>query len=336
MPFNKLDKLDWWIISIYWMLAGPFIIFSAYSNCFSWETATLIFIINVIQYTTMAIVVVYWMVPTFFNRQKIGYFFLLLIVVLLLVTVFDFLVYPLLLPNNPPFSTYEFLNDFMIHGKQFGIIAAILVGKQYLQYQQKYLIAEKEKTAAELKLLKAQINPHFLFNNLNVLGALIQQDTGLATAYLKRFAALYRYLLSNKENDTVLLSEELAFIEDYIYLLKKRFGAAYDFQIQNTIENTNDVLVIPAAIQTLIENAVKHNRGDENNPLRIQILMDKNAIQVSNEIRPKFIKNIVSTGTGLENLSTRYAILNKKKIIINQTNKLFSVTIPLINNLKNL
>jgi len=195
---------------------------------------------------------------------------------------------------------------------------------------------EVEKSKAELALLRAQINPHFLFNNLNVLGALIQQDQREAAAYLKRFAALYRYLLSNKENDAVLLSEELSFIADYIFLLKKRFGKAYDFQIQKESVDTNSVLIIPAAIQTLIENAVKHNRGATENPLKIDILIGEKTVMVTNEIRPKFAKQVLSTGTGLNNLTTRYDLLTRNSVKISQDNGQFLVILPLIKSLNGL
>ena len=335
--FSKPDSIDWAIIFGFGLMAGPFIIYTYYFNYkLTLSNAILVYLLNLIEYITLAITVVFWMIPTFFNRKKIGWFFLLLLLVFSVASLYDNLFFPLIIPNSPPFSFDTFMDGLFINGRQFGIIGAVLVGKRYLQYQQKYLIAEKEKTAAELKLLKSQINPHFLFNNLNILGALIQHDKEEAAAYLKRFAALYRYLLTNKENDTVLLSEELVFIEDYIFLLKKRFGKAYEFQIQQEREHINNVLIIPAAIQTLIENAVKHNRGEETNPLIIHILIDKMVVIVVNEIRPKFAKQVQSTGTGLENLTTRYRLLTEKSVKISQENGQFLVRLPLIKNLNNL
>ena len=164
-----------------------------------------VYLINFIQYAFLILVVVFWLIPTFFNRKEIGFFFLLLLLIFSIASLYDAIFLPLVIPNSPSFSLDIFLNGLLVNAQQFGVIGAVLVGKRYLQYEQKYMLAEKEKTVAELKLLKAQINPHFLFNNLNVLGALIQRDQAEAAAYLKQFAALYRYLLSNKENDTVLL-----------------------------------------------------------------------------------------------------------------------------------
>lgn len=332
---NKPNKIDWWIIAIYWLLAAPFIIYS-YQLAHPLSNAIIAYLYNVVAHTILAVIVVFWMLPTFFNRKKIVLFFLLLAIVLAVMALGDNFFFPLIFSNEPSFSLNYFLDALMTNGQQFGILGAILVGKQFMDYQQKYLLAEKEKTAAELKLLKAQINPHFLFNNLNVLGALIQQDQGEAAAYLKRFAALYRYLLSNKENDTVLLSEELSFIENYIFLLKKRFGKAYDFQIQKELVDANSMLIIPAAIQTLIENAVKHNRGEVANPLKIHILIGKKTVMVTNEIRPKFAKQIPSTGTGLENLTTRYHLLTQTSVKISQDNGQFLVILPLIKSLNRL
>jgi len=316
-------------------LAAPFIIYS-YQLYFPWSSTIIAYFYGVLIHSSVAIIVVFWMLPTFFNRKKIIAFFLLLAALFGVMALGDCIFNPIIFSTPHSFTVDYFLNALMTNGQQFGILGAILVGRQFMQYQQKYLLAEKEKTTAELKLLKAQINPHFLFNNLNVLGALIQQDQREAATYLKRFAALYRYLLSNKEHDTVLLSEELAFVEDYIFLLKKRFGQAYDFQIQKGLVDTNSVLIIPAAIQTLIENAVKHNQGAAANPLEIHILINEKTVMVTNEIRPKFVKQVISTGTGLENLTTRYRLLTKTSVKISQNNGHFLVILPLIKSLNGL
>jgi len=208
-------------------------------------------------------------------------------------------------------------------------ISSLLVGVQYYDFKRKYLELENEKAQAELQLLKAQINPHFLFNNLNVLSSLIKKDTNAADEFITRFSKLYRYLLKSKNKDFVSLSEELDFLNDYVFLLKKRFGEAY--QINQNLEKGEEFQysILPASLQGLIENAVKHNEGFHAAPLKIEMNIEGGFLVVKNEIRPKF-DPIESIGSGLKNLNLRYQMLTNTSIKILKENGVFEVRIPLI------
>jgi two-component system, LytTR family, sensor kinase len=210
-------------------------------------------------------------------------------------------------------------------------VSMVLFIKRILDSQNRFFASEKEKKEAELKLLKQQLDPHFLFNNLNVLGVLIQKDTAAAHEYLQRFSNLYRYLIRHKDADVVFLEEELKFVEDYIYLLKQRFGMAYNFDAFNqlTSENVPHCMILPSAIQTLIENIMKHNQGEQSDPLPIFATITAGYFVIKNEIRPKY-DPINSTKTGLKNLQTRYQLLSDKSIIINELDGFFEVKIPLL------
>lgn len=210
-------------------------------------------------------------------------------------------------------------------------ISMVLIIKQFVEAQNQLLIAEKEKKEAELKLLKQQIDPHFLFNNLNVLGALIQQDKELASEYLNRFASLYRYIIRHKDEDAVMLDDEWKFTRNYIYLLQQRFGNAYNFEQLKEVSTTLLInrFVPPGAIQTLIENVVKHNQGNGTDSLVIQIKFEDEYLAVRNEIRAK-LTTVSSTQTGLKNLKARYQLLSDKKLIINNRDGFFEVKIPLL------
>lgn len=220
------------------------------------------------------------------------------------------------------------LNNIMSQALNQGLMIAILIGRKYFVAQNQLLVAQKAQKESELNQLRSQVDPHFLFNNLNILDVLIETNPTEARQFLKRLSALYRYLLRHKDADVVELSEELAFADDYIYLLQSRFGEAYQFKRDYKITNTTDVFLPPGALQTLLENAVKHNQGSDKNPVIIHMTVTQKNLQVENKISPK-LQTPEGTGTGLENLSARYTILTDKNIEISQ-NGTFSVTIPLI------
>lgn len=188
---------------------------------------------------------------------------------------------------------------------------------------------ESEKIAMELSLLKSQINPHFLFNNLNALDDLIDRDKEQAKKYLHRLSKLYRYMIQNMDKDVVTLKEEWEFIDDYTYLLEERFGKAYEFNKTNDLKGLNNYFIPPASLQSLIENAVKHNQGNISEPLKVQIDANVNGIQVSHKKRLKS-GNVQSLGTGLTNLKSRYRLLTNEKVRITDDDT-FSVVLPLIN-----
>ena len=207
--------------------------------------------------------------------------------------------------------------------------SSLLTVVQYLDLRKKFEDTEKGKAEAELKLLKAQIDPHFLFNNLNILSSLIKKDADRADNFITRFSNLYRYMLSSGDKDFVSMKEEMKFIDDYIYLLNQRFGKAY--QIENNIdrEKAEDHIILPAALQGLIENAVKHNEGSRNNPLLVTINIKGDNIVIKNEIRPKLTPQN-STGTGLKNLNARYELLTNKSIRVIEDQETFEIRLPLI------
>ena len=208
-------------------------------------------------------------------------------------------------------------------------IASLLLGVQYYDFKRKYLELENEKAQAELQLLKAQINPHFLFNNLNVLSSLIKKDTDAADEFITRFSKLYRYLLKSKNKDFVSLSEELDFLNDYVFLLKKRFGDAYQINQNLGKGEEFNYSILPASLQGLIENAVKHNEGFHAAPLKIEMNIEGDFLVVKNEIRPKF-DPVESIGSGLKNLNLRYQMLTNTSIKIIKENGNFEVKVPLI------
>ena len=203
----------------------------------------------------------------------------------------------------------------------------------FKEYKMSSLEAEQLKhisTQAELQLIKTQINPHFLFNNLNVLSALIMKDNTEANKFIEEFSKVYRYILSNHDKELVPLQTELDFIKPYIFLLQKRF--AEGLQINVTIEEKyRDQYIIPAALQMLIENAIKHNVVSRQRPLMIDVHSNgNNTVVISNNLQAKQTVER-STGIGLQNILKRYQLVSNKEILIKKDEDRFTVTLPLIN-----
>lgn len=226
---------------------------------------------------------------------------------------------------------------------QISIIADILVNcfilmlakyldqSEVLERQSKHIKEiESEVMRIRYHQLRAQVNPHFLFNSLNILVSLINSDPNKATEYTKRLASIYRYLLSNDNMEVVPLSDELKFAQQYAQILNIRYGQG----IKISIPPITDVAVlstriIPTALQILIENACKHNVISAIKPLIINIFIDDNKIIVNNTVTPRPIP-ADSTGLGLKGLKEKYKIIANKEIEIKQTNTTFSVSVPLI------
>lgn len=190
--------------------------------------------------------------------------------------------------------------------------------------------AQSKQVAAEIELqaLKLQLDPHFVFNNLSVLSELILKDQQLGHEYTVNFAKVYRYLLINSKKKLISLREELKFLDAYIFLIRNRIGTGTDFRI-DIDESSLDLLIPPVTLQLFIENAIKYNRTEEENPLMISIRSNGDELIVSNTLLP-LIKTPDSTGLGLKNIISRYALLGDRAPVIENDNKTFTIKVPLI------
>ncbi len=203
----------------------------------------------------------------------------------------------------------------------------------YQQWRSNLLRVEAlARTAAqsELEALRQQLDPHFLFNSLNTLAALIdEEDPAAAQQYLSQLADVYRYVLLAKDRETVPLHEELAFVDAYLALNKVRFRE--NLLVENTIPATSHQRrVAPLSVQTLVENALKHNVISREHPLALRLEgVGPDSIRVANPVRPKALL-APGTRTGLRNLISRYALLCTKPVEISTLNGEFSVRLPLL------
>ena len=188
---------------------------------------------------------------------------------------------------------------------------------------------QKENLQSQFEVLKQQVNPHFLFNSLNVLSSLIKVEPDLAEAFTEKLSKVYRYVLENKEKDLVTLNTELDFLKAYLFLVDIRFSKKILVDI-NIEKSYYDYLVLPIAVQMLIENAIKHNTYSKSEPLTIDIFIDNdNNLTMTNNLRARETK-MISTGVGLENIKRRYALISDKKPKFSKTDEQFIAQLPLL------
>jgi len=189
---------------------------------------------------------------------------------------------------------------------------------------------KRESLYAQLDALKTQVNPHFLFNNLNTLVSIIPEDPKRAVDFVQQMSKVYRHILEVKDEHSILLKEELDVMKAYAFLLKTRFGDNLEISI-NVPEEKLNRKIIPLSLQILMENAIKHNIVSSEKPLRIDVFAENGQLVVSNNLQKKNQLN-ESTGIGLDNIRNRYKLLSDRKVEVIENGSSFIVSIPLIEN----
>ncbi|MCT6698404.1 sensor histidine kinase [Rheinheimera sp. 4Y26] len=231
-----------------------------------------------------------------------------------------------------PFSATLLLKNMLMYA-----LLQLLVGgfvlllealKEQRQQAEMLLMAEKNAAEQQLQLLQQQMDPHFLFNNLNVLSALIHKNPDEAEDFLAKFTAIYRYQLQQQATPLVTLAQELAFAKDYLLLLNQRFANSYLLEIELAGFSPEQQLVLAGALQLALENVVKHNEASPQQPLHIQIRTEGDWLTVRNTLRPKLYAP-ESTGLGLKNLQQRALVLFKRDIQVTQQQGEFCLALPL-------
>lgn len=182
--------------------------------------------------------------------------------------------------------------------------------------------------SAKFESLKNQIDPHFLFNSLNVLSSLIEENPENAQKFTTSLSKIYRYVLEQKDKELVLVEEELAFAKTYMNLLKMRFENSLFYELPTTIINP-EAKVVPLSLQLLLENTVKHNVVSELKPLHIRIYVEGDYLAIKNDFQKKEVLQI-RQGVGLQNIINRYGIITNRKVLIEQNEQTFTVKIPIL------
>lgn len=182
--------------------------------------------------------------------------------------------------------------------------------------------------SAKFESLKNQIDPHFLFNSLNVLTSLIDENPGQAQKFTTSLSKIYRYVLEQKDKELVSLEEELDFAVTYMNLLKMRFENSIFYEVPAQLSSP-EAKVVPLSLQLLLENTVKHNVLSESRPLRIKIYEADGYLVVENNFQKKEVLH-KRQGVGLQNIVARYALLTRRKVIVAQDNEKFMVKLPVL------
>ncbi len=244
--------------------------------------------------------------------------------------------YILMFNNNPS----SFFKGYLIWVHLFAIITSLGIATFFhargfminwkasiKQETTQHKIVAKTETA-KFETLKNQLDPHFLFNSLNVLTSLIGENTAQAERFTIKLSKVYRYVLEQRNKDLTPLTEELKFAKAYMELLSMRFEDAIEFNIPSSVSNDN-LKIVPLSLQLLLENAVKHNIVSSTKPLKINIYEEDGFLKVSNNVNHKEAIG-KSTKVGLQNITDRYGLITDKSVEIINNKKTFTVSLPLL------
>lgn len=329
---TKLNKSDFIILAIYYFISVVINIVDYYK-----ESQDLIeYLLDIPTFVITSflglLLFMYVIIPKFLIKEKnyVKFVFSGLLTIILIGVIERFIGF---YSGGQDWSKFPDFSNLILYAifngsDSTGLALGILITKKFYESQNQIVKIEKQQKDNELKLLRSQIDPHFLFNNLNTLDALIDNNAAKAKEYINRLSLIYRYLIKTKDAEVMESNKEIAFANNYIFLIKTRFGSDYDFKI-DVYTGLEDKFIPTGALQVLLENVVKHNKSDGNKPIKTIITIDKSWIKVDNKKTNVGLKN-ESFGTGLVNLKTRYQLLTDKKIQINDREKSFEVLIPII------
>jgi len=207
------------------------------------------------------------------------------------------------------------------------MISVVFFYKVWRQAADREQQLREENLRYRYRTLKAQVNPHFLFNSLNTLSEMVYTDPRRADAYIQKLSGIYRYILDNEETDLVPLKKEIEFIQRYFELQRERDDNK--IELYTDVPEAEKFSIIPISLQILVENALKHNVASEKNPLKVRIVREEVFVVVSNTIQRKTTLPH-SPGTGLANLKERAKLITGREIIVEQEKDTFIVKLPIV------
>ncbi len=212
----------------------------------------------------------------------------------------------------------------------FFLFLFFIIDRKKNKLERKIVIesTKAETATAQFETLKNQLDPHFLFNSLNVLTGLIEENPDNAIDFTTSLSKIYRYVLEQKDKEVVSIQEEINFAKTYVNLLKLRFENSIDFEIEQTTFSETE-FIVPLSLQILLENTIKHNIVSDQKPLKIKIYKKDNYLIIENSFQPKeTIKD--STGIGLKNIINRYQLISNREVNIEKNEQMFRVELPIL------
>jgi hypothetical protein len=232
------------------------------------------------------------------------------------------------------FLANQYLDNYWIGLLISVVVTSIFYGVYYYKHKKENQVQQQKIIAntasAQFDALKNQLDPHFLFNSLNVLTSLIEENPHAATRFTTALSKVYRYVLEQKNKELVTVEEELKFAQLYMSLLKMRFEDSISFTAPDNVSNP-EAKVVPLSLQLLLENAVKHNQVTPSKKLQITIFEKDGNLLIRNNLQPKNVLQ-ESTGVGLQNIYSRYRLLTKRPVLVEKSKTEFTVTIPMLTN----
>ena len=265
------------------------------------------------------------------NRLIVGFlstFFITLFVVFIL------RVFEEVIVDGVSFQKYlqnENSGHFLIPMVLFVVVSLAIHAFYFYKTLQENKVQEQKIIAttanAQFESLKNQIDPHFLFNSLNVLSSLIEENPENAQKFTTSLSKIYRYVLEQKDKELVAVTEELAFAKIYMQLLEMRFENSISYDLPEIVNE--DAKVIPLSLQLVLENCIKHNVVSSTKPLHITIRIEENQLVVENNWQKKDVLSS-GKGVGLQNIVNRYGLLTERKVKITNDEKFFTVYLPIL------
>ncbi|NHF57810.1 hypothetical protein FK220_000555 [Flavobacteriaceae bacterium TP-CH-4] len=328
----KFNRLDYRLITTYLLIAVGWLAYRYnVENYTSFEIWT--GLVGFVAKTLVLIYLMVWALQRFLiGRKDYLLFFLITFSILGLVGFLDLLrdYYT----SEPPWEWDLTLPQMLVQcfynsTPDVAMPVGLLLGKKYYENKLDYTQLQNSQKEMELKALRAQYDPHFLYNSLNTIDALIDYSPKeKVKQYVSHLASLYRYLIHQKEEEVASLKEELGLAKDYFYLIETRFGADYSFRIQS--HETEEEKYLPhGALLTVLENVVKHNKAVGDVTVRTKIQINNQMVRVTNtKTGDHYSKE--SLGTGLQNLDKRYRLLSDQKLHIENRPEEFIVEMPLL------
>lgn len=250
---------------------------------------------------------------------------------LLVVSMFGFFLQDLIIlnPSRPIFEDVVIITTTLsVTSLMVAIDLVIFFLRRWQKSVHEVERFKKESLEFRHEMLKTQVNPHFLFNSLNTLSSLVYTDQDAAYNFIRKLSNVYRNVLEHRNRGLVTIKEELEAINSYVDLIRLRFGEKLKLTIEIP-EEIEDFQVPPLILQLLIENAIKHNVVSTKYPLTIEVTFQENRIIIRNTLRLKTSKGY-SSKIGLDNIISHYDIVTDEKVTIDQSDKYFTVTIPIL------
>ncbi len=260
------------------------------------------------------------------------FFTLSLVIYLLLTTVFSLLISVAFgnfsrnfnSSHQVTYALFKQIIDFTIFGS-FSL--AYLFSMENTAYRKKLYAYKISGSKSKIQQLRAQLSPHFLFNNLNILDQLIEEDKEQASSFLAQFSELYRYILKNTNRELIPIEEEVVFAQNYFNLMEKKYQGYYQLVFDDAVKSTRTI-VPPFCLQVLVENAIVHNLGTIEKPVIITISIANGIVVSNNKIALRRKKT--GNGIALKNLNNQFRLLTNLPIVINDNQDMFSVHLPFI------